>query len=199
MKKIILALLVCFFLIGCQQKAPEAQERITAPLPEAEAPPEMAAEPEVIETLPAEPESAPETTATAVDLKAACNKMISAEEFASICGIDAARIAKTATASERTCWVSFTDKMAKKYTAGFTIVDWVKVDEAFSEFDRGIKMRRATLETTVGDKNYGFAEVSRENIVWLRGTFLTRIAASTELCTKEKLAELARAVDDKLK
>lgn len=200
MKKIILALLVCFFLIGCQQKAPEVQEKITtpAPMPEAEAPPEIAAEPEA-----AEPEAAPEvkpTEPTAIaDLQSACNKIIPAEEFASICGIDAARITRTATASERSCWVSFTDKQAKQYTAGFTTVDWVKIDEAISEFDRGIKMRRAALETTVGDKNYGYAEIKRENIVWLRGTFLTRIGASTELCTKEKLADFARAVDDKLK
>jgi hypothetical protein len=196
MRKIILALLVCFFLIGCQQKAPEVQEKITAPEPEA-LPPEPAVEPEA-----AEPEAAPEVrptepTATA-DLQSACNKIIPAEEFASICGIDAARITRTAQASEHSCWVSFTDRQAKQYTAGFTTVDWLKADEALSEFDRGITMRRAALEATVGEKNYGFAEISRENIVWLRGTFLTRIGASTQLCTKEKLVELAQAVDSKL-
>ena len=199
MRKIILALLVCFFLIGCQQKAPEVQEKITtpAPMPEAEAQPEIAAEPEAAETE-APPEVRPtEPTATA-NLQSACDKIISAEEFAGICGIDAARITRTSTASERSCWVSFTDKQAKQYTAGFTTVDWVKADEAISEFDRGIKMRRAALETTVGEKNYGFTEISRENIVWLRGTFLTRIGASTQFCPKEKLVELAKVVDTKL-
>lgn len=197
MRKIILALLVCFFLIGCQQKAPEVQEKITTPEPQA-LPPETAAEPEA-----AEPEAPPEvrpTEPTAIaDLQSACDRIIPAEEFASICGMDAARVTRTATASEHSCWVSFTDRQAKQYTAGFTTVDWLKADEALSEFDRGLNMRRAISEVTVGEKNYGFAEISRENIVWLRGTFLTRIGASTQLCTKEKLAELAIAVDDKLK
>ncbi|MEM4263521.1 MAG: hypothetical protein QW666_01325 [Candidatus Woesearchaeota archaeon] len=198
MKKIILALLVCFFLIGCQPKAPEVQEKITTPEPQA-LPTETAAEPEVTETSPAPVENIPAKTTTGkIDLQVICEKIMTAEEFASICGLEASRITTTAKASEHTCWVTFVDRMARSYTAGFTTVDWVTAEEVNSEFERGMKQRRATAEATVGDRNYGFGEINRENIVWQRGTFLTRIGASTELCSKEKLAELAQAVDAKL-
>ncbi len=203
MRKIILALLACFILIGCQpaETAPQTPETATPPAQETAPPVETTiTEPEPTPEPTPETAATPEALPTGVDLQNNCDKLVTIEEFASICGIDdATRITTTAKASEKTCWVTFVDRMARSYTAGFTTVDWVRAEEVNSEFERGMSQRRALSETTVGDRNYGFAEINRANIVWQRGTFLTRIGASTQLCTKEQLADLARAVDGKLK
>ena len=132
MRKILLALLVCFVLIGCQpaEKAPEAKETVTPPTQPQQV--QETTEPAITEPEAAEPEPAavatPEALPTGVNLQTACDKLVTIDEFASICGIDAARVTTTAKASDKTCWVTFVDRQARSYTAGFTTVDWIETE-----------------------------------------------------------------------
>lgn len=198
MKKIITALLVLslVLLVACQPMEPKAEPKPepAAPTPKPAPAPEPAPEPAKDEiTTP--PPMAP----LGMDIEKVCPMLLPANRFAEICKLDEANIVMTTKESDRTCWITFTDKYNKKYTAGLTIVDWMNAEESNREFDRGLSMRRMDALSQVGDRNYNYQQVDRENIVWVKNKFLTTIGASTQLCTKEQLLQLAQEVNGRLK
>ena len=193
MKKILTVLLVLslVLLVACQPTEPKAEPK-AAPEPVVKKEPAPAPMPEK-EMEPPKP-----FPKLGMKIEQVCDMLLPAERFADICGLQADQITITDRSSERTCWISYTDRENKRLTAGFTAVDWENAEESGREFERGISMRRMEPEIDVGDKNYKYQEIERENIVWLHGRFLTRIGASTQLCTKEQLLQLAQEIDGKL-
>jgi hypothetical protein len=194
MRKLITALLVIslVLLVACQPTAPKVEP--TAPEPVAKEPepkPPVRAEPEVELPPVREP-------ALGMKIDQVCEVLLPVEKFAEICGLDAESVTTSFKQSEKTCWISFTDKNQKRLTAGFTMVDWMNAEEADREFDRGLSMRRMEASKQIGTRNYGYPEVDRFNYVWVNGKFLTRIGASTDLCSKEQLLKMAQEVDGKL-
>ncbi|MBD3304276.1 hypothetical protein GF343_03955 [Candidatus Woesearchaeota archaeon] len=201
MKKILPILLVLslVLLVACQQTQTTTTttqpEKAPAPVVKKETAPKKAPEPkeEKIEAEPPKP-----FPKTGMKLEQVCDILLPKEKFADICEIPADQVTTTDKSSEKTCWISFTDKNNKRFTAGLTARDWENAEEANREFKRGIDMRRKEAKTDVGEKNYCYQEIERENIVWLNGRFLTHIGASTQLCTKEQLMKLAQEIDGKL-
>lgn len=197
MKKIILALLVLslVLLAACAPTETKEQE----PIPTAKEP--IVKEPEQ-KTIRPEPEvEAPpkKLPALGMNVDQVCEVLMPVEKFSEICEIDVESIESTVRQSEKTCWVTFTDKQQKRLTAGFTLVDWLNAEEADREFDRGLNMRRIEASNDVGTRNYCYPEVDRYNYIWVNGKFLTRIGASTDLCTKEQLLKLAQEIDGNLR
>ena len=193
MRKLITALLVIslVLLVACQPTAPKTEPVAPAPIEKEPEPEPIRAEPEV---------ETPPTTMPALGMKIdqVCEVLLPVEKFAEICGLDAEAVTTSFKQSEKTCWISFTDKNQKRLTAGFTMVDWMNAEEADREFDRGLNMRRMEASSDIGTRNYGYPEVDRFNYVWVNGKFLTRIGASTDLCSKEQLMKMAKEVDGKL-
>ncbi len=195
MKGMLVALTVLsvLLLLGCQPAAPAVP---AAPAPsEPVAPSEQAAD---VEQAPAEAEAVPEGPYREIGLEGACAGLLTAEDFESVCGYEG-NVVLTPKISAGSCWVNIADQMNNRLTAGFTVVDWSKVEKANSEFDRGVKARRLTQGATeskvVGERSYEYDEISRHNVVWVRGTFLTRLGAMNELCPADKLVALAQKID----
>ncbi|MBW3005054.1 procyclic acidic repetitive family protein [Candidatus Woesearchaeota archaeon] len=196
MKKILPILLVLglVLLVACQPTQPTVEPKTTPePVVKKETAPEPA--PELKEKEMEPPKPFPKL---GMKIETVCDVLLPVERFADICGLQADQITLSDKSSERTCWISYTDKNNKRFTAGFTAVDWQNAEEADREFQRGISMRRLEPSTDVGEKNYKYQEIERENIVWQHGRFLTRIGASIQLCTKEQLLKLAQEIDGKL-
>lgn len=196
MKKILPILLVLslVLLVACQPTQPaEPEQKAPEPVVKKETAPEPA--PEIKEKEMEPPKPFPKQ---GMKLEEVCDILLPKEKFADICGIPAEQLTMTDKSSEKTCWISYTDKNNKRFTAGFEARDWENAEEADREFQRGISMRRMEPSTDVGEKNYCYQEIERENIVWLNGRFLTHIGASTQLCTKEQLMKLAQEIDGKL-
>ena len=191
MKKLITILLVLslVLLVACQTQE-KVQEKEPVKKAEPAKEPEPTKEP-VVETVKKLP-------LVGQDIEKICGLFMPAERFSEICELDAEKIVTNVKESEKTCWVTFTDKTEKKYTAGFTMVDWLTAAEAESEFKRGINMRRLEPATDVGTQDYKYQEIDRENIVWQHGRFLTKIGASTNLCTQAQLLKVAQEVDGQL-
>lgn len=196
MKKIITALLVLslVLLAACQPIEPKAEPQPAATTPQPTLAPEPMPAPETKDKTTTLPPIAP----LGMDITKVCSILLPANRFADICKLDEANIITTTKESDRTCWITFTDKFNKKYTAGLTIVDWMNAEESNREFDRGLSMRRIDASKDVGDRNYGYAQIDKENIVWIKSKYLTTIGASTQLCTKEQLLQLAQEVNGKL-
>ena len=194
MKKVLTVLLILslVLLVACQPTEPKEEPKVQAPEPvvKKEAPP----------TPPPEKEMEPPKPfpKTGMQLDQVCDMLLPVARFADICELNEDQITVTDKSSDRVCWIAFTDQENKKYTAGFTARDWENAEESDREFVRGISMRRTEPETDVGEKNYKYQEIERENIVWLNGRFLTHIGASTQLCTKAQLLKLAQEIDGKL-
>lgn len=199
MKKIIITLLVIslVLLTACQPTEPQETQK-TEPIPVVKEP--IIKEPEQ-KTIRPEPEvEAPPKKAapTNINIDQVCDVLLPVERFAQICQLDAEAIDISIRQSEKNCWISFTDKNQKRLTAGLTVVDWESAEEADREFDRGLSMRRIDAETDVGSRNYKYQEIERENIVWTNGKFLSHAGASTQLCTKEQLFQIAKEIDGNL-
>lgn len=204
MNKTIIAILAIslFLLAACQPTMPQQTDTIPMPTPVTPPPTKETTPPTPTPTEPAEEtmeaEPPKKMPMKGMKLEEVCDMLLTKETFADICKLQADQLTVTDKSSERTCWISFTDKNNKALTAGFTARDWESAEEAEREFKRGIDMRRKEAKTDVGEKNYCYQEIERENIVWLNGRFLTHIGASTQLCTKEQLLQLAKAIDDKM-
>ncbi len=195
MRKLITALLVLslVLLVACQPIEPKVEPKPVAPTPKPVAPAPIPAPAPEKEMEPPKP-----FPKIGMKLEEVCDILLPVHRFADICELNEEQITTTDKSSERTCWISFTDSENKRMTAGFTARDWENAEESDREFVRGISMRRTEPETDVGEKNYKYQEIDRENIVWLNGRFLTHIGASTQLCTKEQLLKLAQEIDGKL-
>jgi len=197
MKKLITALLVLslVLLVACQPIEPKAEPKPepAAPTPKPALAPEPAPEP-VKDEVTTPPPMAP----LGMDIEKVCPMLLPVNRFAEICKLDEANIVTTTKESDRTCWITFTDKFNKKYTAGLTMVDWGNAEESNREYDRGLSMRRVDDLKQVGDRNYGYQQIDRENIVWVNKKLLSTIGASTQLCTAEELMQLAQEVDGRL-
>jgi len=221
MNKTILAMMILsvLFLLGCQPVAqPPATPAPTGPVAEPSAPqPGVTVEPGAAtaeepsapapeptpagETSPAPLENIPTPAETGVQIDKVCYGLLTAEDFSSICGNEG-KVVLTPKISEGSCWVNIADHLNPKLTAGFTTVDWKKAEDANEEFGRGVSMRRtqgAVESKMVGERSYEYEELNRHNVVWLRGTFLTRLAAMTDLCPADKLLDLAKKIDDGLR
>ena len=194
MKRVLAILLVLsLVLVACQPTQPKAE---TTPEPVAPAPTTETKAPAPVEKEVMEPPK--KLAPLGMDIEKSCELLLPAHTFADICGLKEADIVSTQKASEKTCWVTFTDRNNKAWTAGFTAVDWLNAEESNREFDRGIGMRRVPEEKDGGERAYKDPEVDRENIVWVKSKYLTRIGASTKLCTKDQLLKLAQEVDGRL-
>lgn len=135
-----------------------------------------------------------------LDIEQACYGLLGEGEFEEACGYDG-RVVLTHKISEKTCWVNIADHMNNKLTAGFTVRDWQKADEANREFDRGVTMRRtqgAVESKDVGERSYHYQELGRENMAWVRGAFLADLAAMNALCPADKLNDVAKNIDSRL-
>lgn len=216
MNKTILALMILtvVFLLGCQPATPPsaasgpvAEPGASTSQPSVTIEPGTAApseEPSVSaagEVTPAPLENVPTPPETGVQIDKVCYGLLTAEEFSSICGHEG-KVVLTPKISEGSCWVNIADHQNNKRTAGFTTVDWKKAEDANEEFGRGVSMRRtqgAVEGKVVGDRSYEYEELNRHNVVWLRGTFLTRLAAMTDLCPADKLMDLAKKIDERMR
>lgn len=212
MNKTLFAMMILsvVFLLGCQPAVPAP----AAPEPSAPAPqPSVTVEPGATsaqpapeqapagETTPAPLENIPPPPETGVQIGKVCYGLLTAEDFSSICDHEG-KVVLTPKISEGSCWVNIADHLNPKLTAGFTTVDWKKAEDANEEFGRGVSMRRtqgAVEGKLVGERSYEYKELNRHNVVWLRGTFLTRLAAMTDLCPADKLVDLAKKIDDGLR
>ncbi len=200
MRKIVFALmLLSLFLIACQPAAqPAAPGAPSVPIPTEPSPETAPAEtqaevpPAPLENIPAAPEGR--------DLEQRCYGLLSEEDFTSTCG--GGKVVLTPKISEKSCWVNIADHLNNKLTGGFTVVDWKKAEEANREFDRGVKMRKtqgAGESQTVGERSYEYQEIARHNVVWVQGTYLTKLGAMTDLCPSAKLIILAQKIDLRLR
>jgi hypothetical protein len=100
------------------------------------------------------------------------------------------------------CWVNIADHDLPKLTAGSTTTEWKTLEEASKEFSRGVLMRRtqgAVEEKLVGERNYQYKELNRHNVVWQSGAFITRLGSMTDLCPADKLIDLAKKIDSRLR
>jgi len=204
-KKTLFALMVLsiIFLVGCQPaaEAPEPAVKVSTgdELPQPAAEPKTApAEPKAAPT-PAPLENIPETPSEGVDIERICDKLLTDEEASSMCGTT---VQLTSQDTEQGCWVNLGQRGNTKLTGGFTTRDWQKEDEATEEFERGVSMRRtqgAVEGKAVGERSYEYDEIGRHNVVWLRGTLLTRLGAMNELCPADKLIGIAQLIDSRMK
>ena len=195
--KIIQALIILsiLLLLGCQAPvAPEEEPAVSVEAPTEEAAPEPAAE---AEPEP-EPVAAP-VSAGPVDIDKICETLLTEEEWTNICGINAQLTKQETTGG---CWINAKDKTSPRLTGGFTVTDWHKADEATEEFERGVSMRAtqgAVESQAVSERSYEYDELNRHNVVWLRGTFVTRLGAMNELCPADKLVEIAKIIDSRMR
>ncbi len=199
MNKTILGLvgLLVIFLVGCQAaQTPAMPAEPGAPSGTPSAVP--SGEPSGVSPAPAE--SAPVSVNAGMDIEQACHGLLGEGEFEAVCGYDG-RVVLTAKISEGGCWLNIADHVNNKLTAGFTVVDWKKADEANDEFDRGVRARQrqgAVEAKEVGERDYHYQEIGRENIVWVKGTYLTKLGSMHELCPADKLVEVAKKVNSRL-
>ncbi|MEM4246752.1 MAG: hypothetical protein QXR48_04285 [Candidatus Woesearchaeota archaeon] len=193
---VVLSVLCVLLLIGCQPKpaAPAAPVAPAEPAPAAS--PAEAAPVETPEAMPV----APRAELAGLPLDKRCYDLLTAEDFKTICGYEG-KIVLTPKITQGDCWVNIADPMNNKFTAGFTVVEWDKPEQANSEFDRGVKarVRQGAVEgKAVGERSYEYDEIARHNVVWVRGSWLTRLGAMTQLCPADKLVELAQKIDSGL-
>ena len=210
MNKTILALLtlVVIFIMGCQPTAMPAAEPAAEPAPAEPAAPAPAAEPAAPEAeaaadeevTPAPLENIPLPPAEYVSIDKVCYDLIDETTFNEICEREG-QVVFTHKISERSCWVNIADHFNSRLTAGFTVRDWEKAEEANREFDRGVNMRRtqgAEESQEVGERSYQYQEIGRNNLAWVRGTFLADMGIMTDLCPADKHAALARKITENL-
>ena len=207
MRKMLVGLMVLsvLLLMACQPAAQPAAPAAPAAQPAAPAvtaPSGQAAPSEAApaETAPAPLENVPAPAREGVALDQVCYGLLSPEEFSQVCGREG-KVVFTPKISEGSCWMNIADHQNNKLTAGFTVVDWKKASQANSEFDRGVKMRRtqgAVEGKEAGERSYQYKELGRQNIVFVRGTFLTMLAAMNDLCPPEKIVGLAQKIGDRL-
>lgn len=205
--KLVFALMILsiVFLVGCQPPGPgePAVTVETSTTPEPAAAPTPAPEPVAEPTpepavTPAPVDNIPTPAKTGINIEKSCYDLVTEQEFASICGTTPKLSHRI---SEGSCWVNIADKSQPKLTGGLTAVDWRKATEANREFDRGVTMRRtqgAVEGTAVGERSYEYEELDRHNVVWVKGSILTRLGAMTDLCPADKLLELAQSVSGRL-
>ncbi|MEM4240200.1 MAG: hypothetical protein QXM31_01625 [Candidatus Woesearchaeota archaeon] len=206
MNKLFLALVVLsvIFVIGCQPAAPPAAPAPAAPAapaPSAPAAPAPSGPAAPAETAPAEvAQVAARAEMAGLPLDKRCFDLLTAEDFKALCGYEG-KVVLTPKITQGDCWVNIADPMNNKLTAGFTVVEWDKAEEANSEFDRGVKarVRQGAVEgKLVGERSYEYDEIARHNVVWVRGSWLTRLGSMTGLCPAEKLVAVAQQIDSGL-
>src|SRR5574341_1425194 len=129
MNKMIFGLIGLFviFIMGCQPAAQPPAVPATAPAQSAPVV-EPASAPAVVPPSPLENIPAPES-GEEVDIEQACYGLLSAEAFNADCG-RTDQVVMTHKISEKTCWVNIADHKNNKLTAGFTVRDWRKPEEA---------------------------------------------------------------------
>jgi len=172
----------------------ETKEKVDSPpvVPK-EPKPTPKAEEEKVPPGPTPSESQNQKFVPYTDLK--CEEMLSAEQFAEACEQDVSNIIVTFNEGTRNCFVNVKDRENERLTAGITLTEYKKAEEASEEFSRRLKIFNVGASKEVGDRVYELAKVNRETLNFVRGTFIVEVGADERLCAKKNLLGLAKTVD----
>ncbi len=203
MKKILFFVLL--LLVACAPAAPRPQtqpapvvqptvmanEVVTSP-PQSMPPRSMAEE---VTGTPIEP------TGSIIDpySQIGCEQLLTASEFASACGKDAANFVVTHKIGTRNCYVNAKDYQDNRLTAGVSLLGFGSSADAMEEFERRLVVLKVGADKSVGEKAYTFPKVDRQTINFVKGKYIVEVGADSRLCSKEDLLNVARSVDSRLR
>lgn len=162
---------------------------------------------EVIETVQyegAEEEVSPgptseETYAVEPYTQLGCEQLLTASEFASMCGQEEAMLVVTYKVGTRNCFVNVKQRENERLTAGVTLTKYEVSGEAKEEFERRMDVLNVDAVDTVGERSYEFPKVDRQTINFLRDAFIVEVGSDTRLCAEDKLLDVAKKVDERIR
>ncbi len=202
MKKILLLLLLV--LVACAPAAPPARE--VAPHA---APPQVITQERVVSPpqpptpVVREPEVMPEPAGYQIDpySQLGCEQLLTAQEFAGVCGKQAGDLVVTYRIGTRNCIVNIKDRANERRTAGFTLTGHKDAESAEEEFDRRLVVLKVGADKSVGERAYISPAkfVDRETLEFLRDEFIVEAGTDINLCSKEGLLAVARVFDSHIK
>ncbi|MBW3018673.1 hypothetical protein KY329_00615 [Candidatus Woesearchaeota archaeon] len=188
--------LVLLVLVACAPvEKMEPQEAGDAPAVEEQSVPQ----PEV--TLEKE-ESQPTDSSFAVveTPEIVCEGMVTADEFANICGLGSSEVSVTFRSGTKNCLVSLRHQTERTSYGGIELTRYNSAEKASSEFDRRLKVRMVGASNTdISDaRTYEFAMIDLNNIEFLKNADIVNVKATESFCPKDKLMEFARLVAGKI-
>lgn len=208
MRMLFIALLL--ILVACAPQAPgtpgapgetavpqiSTREQVTSP---AQPPSPVVREPEPV-PVPLTPVENIEYEADPYS-QLGCEKLLTAEDFASACGKEAGSLVVTYRIGTRNCFVNVKDRANERLTAGMTLTGYKYAEDAMEEFDRRLKVLKVGADKSVGERVYDFPAklADREEMEFLRNEFIVKGGTDTRLCSKEGLAASLRIIDSRIK
>lgn len=125
-----------------------------------------------------------------------CEELVTAEEFANICGLDSSDVSVTYRGGTKNCLVSLRHQIERNANAGIELTRYNSAEKAASEFDRRLKVRMvgASDSDISGARTYEFAMIDLNNIEFLKNADIVNVKSTTQFCPEDKLMEFARLV-----
>lgn len=129
-----------------------------------------------------------------------CEKILTAEEFATACGISADSITVTSKLGTRNCMINVLDKKDPRLTAGVSLTGYADDETAEKEFDRRLVVLKVGADTSVGERAYVKPNppIDRAMMYFLKNEFLVEAGADNRVCPADKVVEFAKVVASKL-
>lgn len=204
MNKVLLAL--CVLVVACTPIQPTVNDNTMTPpaqpavsTSEAVTTPAQPAAEEAMEDNSAMPM---EVTGEEIDPYSmlGCEKILTAEEFATACGISAENIQVTSKIGTRNCMINVLDRNDPRLTAGVSLTGYADDETAEKEFDRRLVVLKVGADTSVGERAYVKPNppVNRAMMYFLKNEFLVEAGADNRVCAPEKVVEFAKVVASKL-
>ena len=203
MKKILLFLML--LLVACAPAAPISQGKLAPVQPTVTTNEEVTSPPQQLPpktTVPVEEVTGTPMAPTGAPIdpysQLGCEKLLTADEFASACEKSADDFQVTHKIGTKNCYVNAKSVSDNRLTAGVSLTGFADATTAAVEFQRRLAVLKVGADKSVGERAYTFPKVDRQSINFLRGKFIIEVGADTRLCPKEDLLSVARIVDNRL-
>jgi len=148
-----------------------------------------------------ESKTVPDNSFAVVETKEiVCEELITPNEFANICGLDASDVSVTFRGGTKNCLVSIRHQTERTANAGVELTRYNSPDKAESEFDRRLQVRMvgASDSDISGARTYEFKMVDLLNIEFLKNSDIVNVKSTSSFCPEDKLMEFARLVAGKI-
>jgi hypothetical protein len=171
---------------------------------------------DAVEKVPAEVEEAPKTEiklekeesktipdssfAVVETKEIVCEDLVTADEFANICGLDASVVSVTFRGGTKNCLISLRHQTERTSNAGIELTRYNSPEKAKSEFDRRliVRMVGASDSDIPGARTYEFRMVDLLNIEFLKNSDIVNVKSTSAFCPEDKLMEFAGLVAGKI-
>lgn len=129
-----------------------------------------------------------------------CEELVTAAEFANICGLDESVVKVTFRGGTKNCLVALRHQTERTATAGIELTRYNSPGKAESEFNRRLKVRMvgASASDISGARTYEFAMIDLLNIEFLKNADIVNVKSTSSFCPEDKLMEFARLVAGKI-